>query len=483
MPSRPDYGKAWWLLADLKNYVFSDEELEAMQAAIAGPVSPADRFHLHFAVGRALRAARRASGAFGHYADRQRHPPPRRPMKAKSGQASRPGHRHLHARILCRRAKASATTARPPSSSSACIGRARLSSSRSSPAILQIEATAELPIIAQLLRSVGLDQDLGWHCTDGQAHPFDKEQAQALGAEYLDRARHYRATAKPRFVDKMPANWLHLGFIRLILPNATIIDARRHPMAAGFSNFRQNYGSGVAGLIRWPASAATIATTSASCGTSTASCRARYIASSTSASSTTSSLRCAGCSAMSASISIPPALEFHRSDRPYARPAPEQVRQPVNREGVDQWRAFEPWLGPLKGRARPGARGLAGMIYFEDMEVGAERVFGFYDVTREEVLEFARKYDPQPFHLSDEAAAKTHFGRLAASGWLTCAMTMASDRPRHLRGPARPDRLARRRQLRWLKPVCPRRPANRAWNDRRQDSSRSSRRSAASAPK
>ena len=65
------------------------------------------------------------------------------------------------------------------------------------------------------------------------------------------------------------------------------------------------------------------------------------------------------------------------------------------------------------------------MRYFEDLEVGAETYFGAYDVTREEMLEFARKYDPQPFHLSDEAAAKTHFGRLAASGWHTCAMTMA----------------------------------------------------------
>lgn len=65
------------------------------------------------------------------------------------------------------------------------------------------------------------------------------------------------------------------------------------------------------------------------------------------------------------------------------------------------------------------------MIYFEDLEVGAETDFGTYEVTREEVLEFARKYDPQPFHLSDEGAARTHFGRLAASGWHTCAMTMA----------------------------------------------------------
>ena len=65
------------------------------------------------------------------------------------------------------------------------------------------------------------------------------------------------------------------------------------------------------------------------------------------------------------------------------------------------------------------------MIYWDDLDVGTTTEFGSYDVTRAEVLDFARKYDPQPFHLSDEAAAKTHFGRLAASGWHTCAMTMA----------------------------------------------------------
>lgn len=95
------------------------------------------------------------------------------------------------------------------------------------------------------------------------------------------------------------------------------------------------------------------------------------------------------------------------------------------------------------------------MIYFEDMEIGAERLFGHYDVTREEILEFARKYDPQPFHLSDEAAARTHFGRLAASGWHTCAMTMAviaravvDDNQAGLGSPGVDE-------LRWLKPVYP----------------------------
>jgi acyl dehydratase len=95
------------------------------------------------------------------------------------------------------------------------------------------------------------------------------------------------------------------------------------------------------------------------------------------------------------------------------------------------------------------------MIYFEDLEIGRETEFGRYEVTREEVLDFARKYDPQPFHLSDEAAAKTHFGRLAASGWHTCAMTMAviarrvMDEEQAGLGSPGVD------ELRWLKPVYP----------------------------
>lgn len=95
------------------------------------------------------------------------------------------------------------------------------------------------------------------------------------------------------------------------------------------------------------------------------------------------------------------------------------------------------------------------MRYFEDLEIGAETYFGSYDVTREEVLEFAHKYDPQPFHISDEEAAKTHFGRIAASGWHTCAMTMAviarkvvGQDQAGLGSPGVDE-------LRWLKPVYP----------------------------
>jgi acyl dehydratase len=96
-----------------------------------------------------------------------------------------------------------------------------------------------------------------------------------------------------------------------------------------------------------------------------------------------------------------------------------------------------------------------GLIYFEDLEIGTTASFGRYEVTREEVLEFAAKYDPQPFHLSDEAAAATHFGRISASGWHTCAMTMAMlvanltrNRQAGLGSPGQDE-------LRWHKPVYP----------------------------
>jgi len=95
------------------------------------------------------------------------------------------------------------------------------------------------------------------------------------------------------------------------------------------------------------------------------------------------------------------------------------------------------------------------LLYFEDLEIGTKASFGRYEVSREEVLEFAAKYDPQPFHLSDEAAAQTHFGRISASGWHTCAMTMAmlvenlkNNRQAGLGSPGQDE-------LRWHKPVYP----------------------------
>jgi acyl dehydratase len=99
--------------------------------------------------------------------------------------------------------------------------------------------------------------------------------------------------------------------------------------------------------------------------------------------------------------------------------------------------------------------GEEGLVYFEDLEPGTKASFGRYEVTREEVIEFAQKYDPQPFHLSDEAAAQTHFGRISASGWHTCAMTMRmlvdniTERKQAGLGSPGQD------EIRWHRPVYP----------------------------
>jgi acyl dehydratase len=96
-----------------------------------------------------------------------------------------------------------------------------------------------------------------------------------------------------------------------------------------------------------------------------------------------------------------------------------------------------------------------GLVYFEDLEIGTKASFGRYEVTRDEVIEFAQKYDPQPFHLSDLAAAQTHFGRISASGWHTCAMVMRmlvdNITARKQAGLGSPGQ----DELRWLKPVYP----------------------------
>ncbi len=121
----------------------------------------------------------------------------------------------------------------------------------------------------------------------------------------------------------------------------------------------------------------------------------------------------------------------------------------------------EPNCLVIGGLEQWAARGLDGdsrelhMIHYEDIEIGAKQRFGCYQVTREEVIEFASKYDPQAFHLDDEAAAKTYFGKISASGWHTCAMTMRmlvenmfEHRIASLGSPGVD-------QIRWLRPVYP----------------------------
>lgn len=350
---RPGYGKAWWVLADFKTFVFTDGDVAAMQSALAASTSPADRLHLHFALGRAEEQRGTAEAAFRHYAEGNALAAAETPPNpaATANRVDRaiaqftPG-------FFAERAGFGDDSEAPIF----IVGLHR-SGSTLVEQILgshpEIEATSELPIVAQLLRRVGRDPGLPGESAIAKLAGLGRDRVRALGEEYLDRAAAYRTGAKPRFIDKMPGNWLHVGFIHLILPNAVIVDARRHPMAAGFSNFRQHYGKGAA----WTNSLDSIG---------------RYyrdylrlmrhfervlpgkihrVVNERLIDDFEPEVRRL---LDHAGVAFDPAcLDFHRSRRPVRSASAEQVRRPVNRDGVDQWRAFGPWLGPLKDALGP----------------------------------------------------------------------------------------------------------------------------------
>lgn len=345
---RPGYGKAWWILADLKTYVFADDEVAAMEQALAGVAAPADRLHLHFALGRAFEQRGENERAFAHYAQGNAIAAAAVPPQAV------PATDRIDRAIATFTPQFFAEREGFGDDSDAPIfvlGLHRSGSTLVEQILAShsaIEATGELPIIGQLVRSVALDDGSPGESPLAKIAALDGGRARALGAEYLDRALAYRANEKPRFIDKMPANWLHVGFIRLILPNAVIIDARRHPMAAGFSNFRQNYGAGAA----WSYSLESIGHYYRDYlrlmrhfdrvlpGKVHRVINERLI--DDFEPEVRRLLHHVG-------VEFEPAcLEFHRSTRPVRSASAEQVRRPVNRDGVDQWRRFEPWLGPLQ---------------------------------------------------------------------------------------------------------------------------------------
>jgi tetratricopeptide (TPR) repeat protein len=348
LAGRPGYGKAWWTLADLKTYQFDDAEVAAMEAALADAESSADRLHLQFALGRAFEQRGQPEQAFAFYAA----------GNAATAAAAPPAAMRVTERVD--QAIAAFTPqffaeregfGDPGTAPIFILGLHRAGSTVVEQILAshsEIEATSELPIIGKLMRSVALDASLPGASPLAKLQSLDADRARALGAEYLARAADYRASGKPRFIDKMPSNWLHLGFIRLILPNATIIDARRHPMAAGFSNFRQHYDMGAV----WTASLESIG---------------QYyrdylrlmrhfdrvlpgwvhhVINEQLIDDFEPEVR-----RLLDHVGVefePACLEFHRSGRPVRSASAEQVRRPVNRDGVDQWRAFAPWLDPLQ---------------------------------------------------------------------------------------------------------------------------------------
>jgi tetratricopeptide (TPR) repeat protein len=346
----PTLGEAYWSLANLKTFRFTPPDLTAMRAALAHPdLSDQDRLHLDFALGKALEDAGDFAASFGHYAAANA-------LRAKSlrydadrthGHAARAMTTFTPA-FFAARAGWGAPERGPifvvglPRAGSTLIEQILASHS-------QVEATAELPdIIAIAARLGGPKRKL-----DEMAYPQILEsltaaRVEALGEEYLQTTRAHRKLGRPFFIDKMPNNFAHIGLIRLILPGAAIIDARRGAMAGCFSCFKQHFARGQAftydliDLGRYYADYVALMDHFERVAPGAVH-RVMYEA--MVADPEREIRRLLDYCGLPFEAAC---LDFHASQRAVRTPSSEQVRRPIFSEGLDQWRNYEAWLGPLK---------------------------------------------------------------------------------------------------------------------------------------
>jgi tetratricopeptide (TPR) repeat protein len=357
---RPSYGDAYWSLANLKTYRFGDEEIEQMRSQEAVPsVQREDRYHLCFALGKALEDRAEYAEAFGYY--ERGNALKKTELRFRIEPFLRNAHlqsAHCTREFFAARRGYGCDSSEPifivglPRSGSTLLEQILASHSI-------VEGTTELADILRLVTELqGRDPDAENPPYPAMLADLKPEVLRQFGEKYLADTQIYR-TGKPRFIDKMPNNFRHIGLIHLILPNAKIIDARREPMACCFSNFKQLFASGQeftysiediaryyrmyeAQMLHWNAVLpGKILKVQHESVVDDLEGNVRRL------------LDFCG-------LDFEPAcLEFYKTERSVRTASSEQVRQPIFKEGLDQWRNFEPWLEPLKNALDPLAQGAA----------------------------------------------------------------------------------------------------------------------------
>jgi tetratricopeptide (TPR) repeat protein len=347
--ARAGFGDAYWSLANLKTYRFEDQELQHMQAAEAAASTPAiDRYHLCFALGKALEDRRQYEESFQYYA--------RGNALKRAESHYRPEFFELNTRrqvevctpeLFARHQGGGVPAADPifivglPRSGSTLIEQILASHSA-------VDGTYELADVPRMVVELqGRDLRLDSARYPAVLAQMSAEDYRRLGEKYLRDTRIYR-TGKLHFIDKMPNNFRHIGLIHLMLPNARIIDARREPMACCFGNWKQLFVSGqefvysVDDIARYYRTYLELMRH----WNAVLPGRVLRVQHEDLVDDLEGNVRrlldyC--------ELEFEPAcLEFYKTERSVRTASSEQVRQPIYREGLEQWRQFEPWLGPLR---------------------------------------------------------------------------------------------------------------------------------------
>jgi len=347
---RPGFGDAYWSLANLKTYRFPPEELTRMEAAVAAcSGSLVDRYHLCFALGKALEDEARFAESFRYYQLGNELKRPECRYRAELLERNTAGQIEVcTASFFATRRGWGVAAADPifivglPRSGSTLLEQILASHS-------QVEGTQELPNIQQIVtRLHGFGPE-----NDDPRYPRVLESLRAedfstLAEEYLNGTRVYRTKGVAFFIDKMPNNFRHVGLLHLMLPNARIIDARREPMACCFSNFKQLFASGqeftysIDDIARYYRTYLDVM----SHWDSVLPGRVLRVFHEDVVDDLEGNIRrlleFCGLEFEEACVA------FHQTRRTVRTASSEQVRQGIYRDGLEQWKNFEPWLGPLK---------------------------------------------------------------------------------------------------------------------------------------
>jgi tetratricopeptide (TPR) repeat protein len=346
----PTLGEVWWSLANLKTVRLDEADVATMAAALTRPdLADEDRFHLHFALGKALEDMAEHARSFDHYAEGNRL---RRALITYDADEIAAGVDRAIGTFSPAFFAARAEYGCPAEDPIFILGMPRAGSTLIEQILAShplVEGTMELPDIPALAKKLTRE---GCRYTEHLA-TRTADQCSALGEEYLERTRVQRKTGRPFFIDKMPNNWLHIGFIRLILPNAKIVDARRHPLGCCFSNFKQHFARGqgfsydqselgryYSDYVRLLRHFDAVLPGSVH--------RVFYEELIEDPEAEVRRLLSA--------LGLPfdaACLRFYENERAVRTASSEQVRRPINREGLDQWLPYERWLGPLKAALGP----------------------------------------------------------------------------------------------------------------------------------
>lgn len=349
----PAMGEAWWSLANLKTVKLGTEDIAAMEQALASLAPEAgdrqeDVFHLHFALGKAYEDAKDYAASFGYYELGNRLRRVMVPHDPEDFSAEiRAAAETFTAPFLSGLQNGGCPARDPifivglPRSGSTLVEQILASHS-------EVEGTMELPDMMMIAGRLQSRVDEG-EFPDFQTMiaALTPEDRLRLGEEYIERTRVHRHTAKPLFVDKMPNNWQHVGLIRMILPNASIIDARRHPMSCCFSGWKQHFARGqtftynLTEIGRYYRDYVDLmaAYDLAAPG---AVHRVFY---ENMVEDTEAEVR-----RLLDYLGLPfeqGCLEFYNNDRAVRTASSEQVRQPIYTGGIEHWKHYEPWLAPL----------------------------------------------------------------------------------------------------------------------------------------